>query len=206
MSNRPPRRLWRRRSAANVINPNTINASQTGSSSAATATNSSSTHQPTLRIPRVTRKEWPCSEFMLGAGMVIIQPSSGKVVLVYEQRKKYWFLPKGRKDVGESLEEAVLREAYEEVSLASVFDDSLSLTLLFAHPRADCVNRTTSQDTVYSSFRYSCTTTLLRLPVCLPNCSAQSHSTCHLYHGPSATLQRTRTYTATTSYSGTSDR
>lgn len=52
---------------------------------------------------------------MLGAGMVIIQPSSGKVVLIWESKRKYWFLPKGRKDQGESLEQAVLREAYEEV-------------------------------------------------------------------------------------------
>jgi len=47
--------------------------------------------------------------------MVIIQPSTDKVLLVYEESKNYWFLPKGRKDIGESLEEAALREAYEEV-------------------------------------------------------------------------------------------
>ena len=52
---------------------------------------------------------------MLGAGMVIIQPSSAKLVLLYENRLKYWFLPKGRKDLGESLEQTALREAYEEV-------------------------------------------------------------------------------------------
>ncbi|KAJ7054715.1 NUDIX hydrolase domain-like protein [Mycena amicta] len=54
--------------------------------------------------------------FLLGAGMVIFQQNTHnlKVVLCYEKEKKYWFLPKGRKDVGESLEEAALREAYEE--------------------------------------------------------------------------------------------
>jgi len=51
---------------------------------------------------------------MLGAGMVIIQPSTNKVVLVYDSIGKYWFLPKGRKDLGESLEKTALREAYEE--------------------------------------------------------------------------------------------
>ena len=51
--------------------------------------------------------------FMLGAGAVIIQPSSGKVVIV--QDGDHWFLPKGRKDLGESIEETALREAYEEV-------------------------------------------------------------------------------------------
>lgn len=56
------------------------------------------------------------TDFILGAGVVIIQPSTAKVVLVTDQRKR-WFLPKGRKDKGESLEQTALREAYEEVRL-----------------------------------------------------------------------------------------
>lgn len=36
------------------------------------------------------------------------------MVLVYEPALNYWFLPKGRKDIGETLEQAALREAYEE--------------------------------------------------------------------------------------------
>lgn len=67
--------------------------------------------------PAVRDSIWYAQDMMLGAGMAIIQPSTGKVVLVYEKRKKYWFLPKGRKDQGESLEEAALREAYEEVRI-----------------------------------------------------------------------------------------
>lgn len=54
---------------------------------------------------------------MTGAGMVILQPSTARVVVVYDKATKIWFLPKGRKDVGESLEQAALREAYEEVAL-----------------------------------------------------------------------------------------
>jgi len=46
--------------------------------------------------------------------MVIIQPATDKIVLVYDKGHKHWFLPKGRKDVGETLEQAALREAYEE--------------------------------------------------------------------------------------------
>ncbi|RPD63366.1 hypothetical protein L227DRAFT_572523 [Lentinus tigrinus ALCF2SS1-6] len=61
-------------------------------------------------------------DFMLGSGMVIIQPSTGKIVLLHEELERdarghvqhRWFLPKGRKDVGETLEQAALREAYEE--------------------------------------------------------------------------------------------
>lgn len=56
-------------------------------------------------------------DFQLGAGMVILQPETGKMVVVHDPRTGHWFLPKGRKDVGESLEQAALREAYEEVSI-----------------------------------------------------------------------------------------
>ncbi|KAJ7042958.1 NUDIX hydrolase domain-like protein [Mycena alexandri] len=57
---------------------------------------------------------WADTNLLLGAGMVVLQPATSKIVVVYESKKKYWFLPKGRKDVGESLEQAALREAHEE--------------------------------------------------------------------------------------------
>lgn len=63
----------------------------------------------------VPDSHWCSPDFMLGAGMVVIQPSSGKLVLLQDERDKTWFLPKGRKDVGESLQYAALREAFEEV-------------------------------------------------------------------------------------------
>jgi ADP-ribose pyrophosphatase YjhB (NUDIX family) len=57
---------------------------------------------------------------MLSAGMVIIQPSTGRIVIINDEKEdNYWFLPKGRKNIGESLEQAALREAYEEVSFRS---------------------------------------------------------------------------------------
>ncbi|KAI1790536.1 hypothetical protein LXA43DRAFT_481875 [Ganoderma leucocontextum] len=81
-----------------------------------------------LSTPTVPDSLWFASDFMLGAGMVIIQPSSGKVVVLYEKHEAedgeelhYWFLPKGRKDVGESLEQTALREAYEESGLRVSF-------------------------------------------------------------------------------------
>ncbi|VDB88325.1 unnamed protein product [Peniophora sp. CBMAI 1063] len=64
---------------------------------------------------------WYCSDFRLAASLVIIQPSSGRVVLVHDTAKNYWFLPRGRKDVGESLEEAALREGYEESGYRATF-------------------------------------------------------------------------------------
>jgi 8-oxo-dGTP pyrophosphatase MutT (NUDIX family) len=66
--------------------------------------------------------------FMLGAGAVIIQPSSGKVVII--QDGDSWFLPKGRKDLGESIEQAALREAYEEVR---PFPTSPDRVLIYDH-------------------------------------------------------------------------
>ncbi|KAJ7630098.1 NUDIX hydrolase domain-like protein [Mycena polygramma] len=64
--------------------------------------------------PQVPDSSWADGNILLGAGMVVFQPATMKVVVVFEREKKFWFLPKGRKDVGESLEQAALREAYEE--------------------------------------------------------------------------------------------
>ena len=60
------------------------------------------------------------ADLILGAGVVIIQPSTSKIVLVTDKRNR-WFLPKGRKDKGESLEQTALREAYEEVNIRSFY-------------------------------------------------------------------------------------
>lgn len=66
--------------------------------------------------PAIPNSIFHATDFRLGAGTVIIQPSTAKVVLVTDERER-WFLPKGRKDKGESLEQTALREAYEEVRL-----------------------------------------------------------------------------------------
>ena len=65
--------------------------------------------------PAVPDSAWCSDSFMLGAGMVIIQEHTHKIVVVYDSHRKRWFFPRGRKDVGESVEQAALREAYEEV-------------------------------------------------------------------------------------------
>ncbi|KAI0056830.1 hypothetical protein BV25DRAFT_1813410 [Artomyces pyxidatus] len=64
---------------------------------------------------------WFAGDFQLAASTVILQPSSGKVVIVHDTEKKTWFLPRGRKDVGESLEQCALREAYEESGYRAEF-------------------------------------------------------------------------------------
>lgn len=72
--------------------------------------------------PSVPNSGWASCDFMLGAGMVIIQPSTHKVVVLRDLNERrlpqHCFFPRGRKDVGESLEHAALREAYEEVRVS----------------------------------------------------------------------------------------
>jgi hypothetical protein len=46
--------------------------------------------------PQVPNGSWADENFLLGAGMVVFQPATSKVVVIYERKKKYWFLPKGR--------------------------------------------------------------------------------------------------------------
>ncbi|GJJ11637.1 hypothetical protein Clacol_005873 [Clathrus columnatus] len=43
------------------------------------------------------------------------------MVLIYDRQEGYWCLPKGRKDLGESLESTVIREAYEETGYRAKF-------------------------------------------------------------------------------------
>lgn len=59
---------------------------------------------------------WCSPNFALGAGMVIIQPATHRVVVLYSPSETdgQWFFPRGRKDIGESLQQAALREAHEE--------------------------------------------------------------------------------------------
>ncbi|KAJ4480886.1 hypothetical protein J3R30DRAFT_3287959 [Lentinula aciculospora] len=67
--------------------------------------------------PSIPDGGWACEDFMVGVGMVVIQPSTNKMVVLYDHADKRpgcYFLPRGRKDLGETLQEAVLREAYEE--------------------------------------------------------------------------------------------
>jgi len=67
--------------------------------------------------PAVPDSFFHATEFILGAGIVAIQPSTGKIVVVCDGRRgseERWFFPKGRKDEGESLDKTALREGYEE--------------------------------------------------------------------------------------------
>ncbi|KAJ6258341.1 hypothetical protein Dda_6381 [Drechslerella dactyloides] len=57
-------------------------------------------------------------EFITGAGAVMVHRKSRRVVLVIDERETQkvlgWFLPKGRRDVGETFEQTAVREGEEE--------------------------------------------------------------------------------------------
>ena len=56
---------------------------------------------------------------ILGGGVAIFHIASSRVVVIRHSRKNYWFLPKGRRDVGEESAAGAEREGFEEVSSSS---------------------------------------------------------------------------------------
>ncbi|KAI5839580.1 hypothetical protein DFP73DRAFT_518621 [Morchella snyderi] len=78
--------------------------------------------QPTTFTPPPST-HWPSSNFVLAAGTATFQPSTGKVLLIQDTSRTRpgipresctWFLPRGRKDIGESIEACAVRETLEE--------------------------------------------------------------------------------------------
>ncbi|EGE79173.2 NUDIX domain-containing protein [Blastomyces dermatitidis ATCC 18188] len=53
-------------------------------------------------------------EFVIGCGTVSIDLAKDLVLLLYCRKRRQYHLPKGRKNVGESLEDAAIRETFEE--------------------------------------------------------------------------------------------
>ncbi|KAF9054100.1 hypothetical protein BJ165DRAFT_1436045 [Panaeolus papilionaceus] len=94
---------------------------------------------------------WSSLDFLLGVGTVIIQPTTQKIVVVYHKTEKYWFFPRGRKDVGESLEVAALREAYEESGYRATF---LPLANPTRQPSAPSEGRQSlNTESIYMTFK-----------------------------------------------------
>jgi 8-oxo-dGTP pyrophosphatase MutT (NUDIX family) len=52
--------------------------------------------------------------FVISCGTICIDPVQKSVLLIYYPAKNEYFLPKGRKNRGETLESAAARETYEE--------------------------------------------------------------------------------------------
>jgi len=65
--------------------------------------------------------DWPVianfdsSHLSIGAGVAIFHLASSRVVLCWHSTKKYWFLPKGRRDASEDTGAGAEREGFEEV-------------------------------------------------------------------------------------------
>lgn len=56
-------------------------------------------------------------DFVLSSGTVPVDISKGLVLLLYYPPKAEYMLPKGRKNVGETMEAAAIRETTEESGL-----------------------------------------------------------------------------------------
>jgi hypothetical protein len=122
------------RSLGSNENRNASTSNHQSAQSSSTRRNNSWNHPPNkhkpkplseISSPAVSDSLWFAQDIQLAASVVIIQPSTGRFVVLSEKRvykvrgkeEEYerWFLPRGRKDVGESLEQTAVREGYEEV-------------------------------------------------------------------------------------------
>lgn len=56
----------------------------------------------------------PATAISMSCGTVTIDLARGKVLVIWNSRLKIWQLPKGRRNISESMLEAALRETYEE--------------------------------------------------------------------------------------------
>ncbi|KAG8753135.1 hypothetical protein FRC14_006383 [Serendipita sp. 396] len=112
--------------------------------------------QPTLSTELIMPTRWASGGFQLSAGCCMIQPSSGNVVVVYDTKRRTWFLPRGRKDVGETLEQAAFREGYEESGFRP---EPLPLLLPHRQPESPEHKQARKTDANPASVRHQLSTT-----------------------------------------------
>ncbi|KAK1976791.1 NUDIX domain-containing protein [Colletotrichum cereale] len=65
------------------------------------------------------RKFFPSHKFIISCGTVTVNTRARRVLLVYNKRHGIYQLPKGRKNIGEDLLAAALRETLEETGIAA---------------------------------------------------------------------------------------
>jgi 8-oxo-dGTP pyrophosphatase MutT (NUDIX family) len=72
----------------------------------------------TMAAPRYPTQQYLAGDFVISSGCVLFRnnPSSKalEICILHHLRRDEWLLPKGRKDRGETIEQAALRETYEE--------------------------------------------------------------------------------------------
>lgn len=59
----------------------------------------------------------PSERCTISCGTVCVDPRASKVLIIYNRRLGIWQLPKGRKNIGEDLPSAALRETHEETGI-----------------------------------------------------------------------------------------
>jgi len=82
-----------------------------------------------MATPRYPTTQYFAGNFVIAAGSVLFQAttepfsssSSLKICILHHLIQDEWLLPKGRKDQGESIEAAALRETYEETGYQCQF-------------------------------------------------------------------------------------
>ena len=60
-------------------------------------------------------RNFDSAHLLLGGGVAIFHLATSRVVVIRHSRENYWFLPKGRRDVGEESAAGAEREGFEEV-------------------------------------------------------------------------------------------
>lgn len=71
-----------------------------------------------------TRTNYTSDVFVVSAGCLLFRLVDGvdlQLCILYNARRGIWVLPKGRKDCGESIEAAALRETFEETGYSCEF-------------------------------------------------------------------------------------
>lgn len=91
----------------------------------------STTYTPAPSMPRAAEPpqssttavtaQYSSEDFVVGGGVAIFHIASQRVVICSQpyRGKKYYFLPKGRRDAGEDSRTGAEREGYEEVRTSS---------------------------------------------------------------------------------------
>ena len=71
---------------------------------------------PEELIDQPVWRSFDSGHLLLGGGVAIFHLATSRVVVIRHSRENYWFLPKGRRDVGEESAAGAEREGFEEVA------------------------------------------------------------------------------------------
>lgn len=64
----------------------------------------------------MSRTVHTAAQFVISCGTVTVDPRTSKALLIRWRKTDEYMLPKGRKNIAETLEEAALRKTFEETS------------------------------------------------------------------------------------------